>query len=382
VVNSSIAVSSEPPLEPLACEWDELADRLRSVPFMRPGWIAAWWRAFGSGTLGVLCARRAGRLVGVLPLGRRGAALLSPTNYHTPEFAILAEDAAVMRVLADTVFRHRPRRVSIAFLEQRSLGATELRGAAVVAGYRVLSRPLLSSPYVVVDTEWATYEQRLSKNLRSDLRRCQRRLGEEGDVTFDFNDGTEGLDALLADVFAIEARSWKAARGTAMTSDVDVRSFYDESARWAAGRGCLLVALLRVDGRPVAMHVGIQDRGVHYLIKGSYDPYYRRGSPGKVLLRATLQRAFERGLDRVELLGTDDPYKRAWTPYSRQRQVLDAFAPSAVGSVEWLLENQGRRLARHAGLHRLRARLRPRRSLTGGGISSVPASRALRWPGR
>ena len=40
-------------------EWDALADRVAATPFMRPGWIAAWWRAFGSGKLEVLTARGA-----------------------------------------------------------------------------------------------------------------------------------------------------------------------------------------------------------------------------------------------------------------------------------------------------------------------------------
>ena len=357
MLKSSVAVSSEPALEPLAREWDELADRLGSVPFMRPGWIEAWWGAFGFGTLGVLCARRAGRLVGLLPLGRRGAALRSPTNFHTPAFDVLAEDAAAMRALADTVFQGRPRRVSIAFLDRDSSGAAELRAAAIAGGYRALNRPLLFSPYVVVDTEWETYEQQLSKNLRGDLRRSLRRLRDVGDVVFEFKDGTEGLDALMADVFAIEARSWKATQGTAMTSDRNVERFYRQFARWASQRGCLLVALLRVNGRPVAMDVGIEDRGVQYMIKGSYDTHYRRGSPGKLLLHATLQRAFERDLDRVELLGADDPYKRAWARYSHQRQAFDAFAPSPIGSAEWIVETHGRRLARRPRVRRALARL-------------------------
>lgn len=355
MLKSSVAVSTEPAEDPLAREWDELADRLGSVPFMRPGWIAAWWSAFGFGSLGVLCARRAGRLVGVLPLGRRGAALRSPTNFHTPEFGVLAEDAAARRALADAVFRGRPRRVSIAFLDRESSGAAELRAAAGAAGYRASSRRLLLSPYVVVDTEWATYEQQLSKNLRGDLRRCMRRLRERGDVTFEFKDGTEGLNALMADVFAIEVRSWKAPQGTAMTSSLNVKRFYYQLALWASQRGVLVVALLRVNGRPVAMDVGIADRGVQYMIKGSYDADYRRGSPGKLLLHATLQRAFARPLDRVELLGADDPYKRAWARYSHERQAFDAFARSPIGSVEWILETHGRRLALRAGLRRPRA---------------------------
>ena len=38
----------------LAEEWDGLADRVGAAPWTRPGWVAAWWRAFGSGRLQIV----------------------------------------------------------------------------------------------------------------------------------------------------------------------------------------------------------------------------------------------------------------------------------------------------------------------------------------
>ena len=81
-------------IDPLAAEWDLLADRTGAQPFARPGWFAAWWAAFGTGDLVVVTARRHGRLTGVLPFRRRAGVLASPTNAHTPAFAVLAEDDA------------------------------------------------------------------------------------------------------------------------------------------------------------------------------------------------------------------------------------------------------------------------------------------------
>jgi hypothetical protein len=47
-------------VEPLRREWDVLADRTDVEPWLRPGWIAAWWCAFGRGSLFVLVLRRRG----------------------------------------------------------------------------------------------------------------------------------------------------------------------------------------------------------------------------------------------------------------------------------------------------------------------------------
>src|SRR3954470_24948980 len=75
-------------------EWEDLADRCGASPFVRPGWIAAWSRAFGPDGLEVRVLRRRERLAGVLPLVRRGHRFAFPTNPHTPQFGPLAEDAA------------------------------------------------------------------------------------------------------------------------------------------------------------------------------------------------------------------------------------------------------------------------------------------------
>ena len=87
-------------VEPLAAEWEELAEQTKASPFRRPGWIVAWWRALGKGALEILTIRRDGRLVAVLPLGRQFGALSSTTNWHTPDFGPVIQDPPALRALA------------------------------------------------------------------------------------------------------------------------------------------------------------------------------------------------------------------------------------------------------------------------------------------
>jgi CelD/BcsL family acetyltransferase involved in cellulose biosynthesis len=358
VEDDVVLISADLPIGRVAGEWEELADRLGASPFARPGWVGAWWRAFGAGKLEIICARRGGTLVGVLPLARQGSRVRSPTNYHTPEFFLLAEDEEALRALATAVFRTRPRRVSIGFLDARGDGFAALERAAVAAGYRVLGRPMLMSPYVVLDTDWETYEQRLPHGERAGVRRYRRQLAKAGTVEVDYRDGKERLDDVLADVFRVEERSWKATAGTAIPSHADTRGFYEEVAQWAATCGTLHVTTLRLDRRPVAMEFGIRHGGVHYALKGSYDAEYRRFSPGRVIMHSLLEDAFAHGLRQVDLLGADDPYKRAWAQETRERRLLEAFARTPAGSLGWLAESRGHPVARRVGLQRLLKRIR------------------------
>ena len=41
-------------IAPIEAEWDALVDRARLSPFVRPGWIAAWWSTWGNGQLQLL----------------------------------------------------------------------------------------------------------------------------------------------------------------------------------------------------------------------------------------------------------------------------------------------------------------------------------------
>ena len=363
-------VRFETRIEPLAEEWEELADRTGACPFARPGWFAAWWRAFGAGRLAILTLRRADRLAGLLPLHRpawrapafkteplplsaRPGTLRATANWHLPRYEPLAEDEAVLAELARALLADRGPLVSLAMLDPAQPALAECRRAAQAAGYRVLPQRLPPSPYVDIDGDWTRYQRGLGGKLVADLRRRRRRLGESGSISVEVADGSERLDQLLAEGLALEPSGWKAARGSAIASRSETSRFYREVAGWAAERGWLRLAFLRLDRRPLAFQFGIEDNGMYSFLKGGYDPAYQRFAPGRLLAHAMIERAFSAGLQRFDFCGGDEPWKLDWTNTCRERIVLHAFAPTAAGRLEWAAVAHGRPF--RAGV---RARLR------------------------
>ena len=341
-------IESHGHLDPLFEAWDDLADRVGAVPWLRPGWIAAWLDAFGRGRPEVLAVRRDGVLTGLVPCEHRRGIARSTTNWHTPEFGLLVEDAGARHELAQALFARRTRRLSLSFVPADG-GLDDVRAAATAAGYRVLERTIQRSPYLAIESDWETYRMTLSRNLRSDIRRRWGRLEEEGAVSVDVLDGREHLEMLLDEGFRVEAAGWKGARGTAITSRTETQHFYRSVARWAAARGTLRLAFLRLDGRALAFHLNLEDGGVHYHLKGGYDAAYERFSPGKVLHAALIESAFARRLVRYEFLGADDGYKLAWTRgVTRRLELIQAFAPSLAGLADWGALRYGRPLAKRA----------------------------------
>jgi len=333
-------------IEAVADAWDALAERQQAVPWLRAGWIGAWQRAFGAGMLQIYVLERNGRLAGVLPLvERRLRELHSPTNDHTPTFGVLGEDAAAVRELASHVFSQQPRHVSLSYLEPEGADVQEVSGAAESAGFRVL-RTAAHAPYLALQSDWSTYEEQLSGNLRGDVRRRRRRLEALGAFSVEIADGRNRLDALLDEGFRVEASGWKGSRGTAIASSSATRGFYTEIARWAAERGWLRLGFARLDGRPIAFQYGLEVDGVYTYLKAGYDPGFARFSPGKVLLHATVRHAFAEGLKIYDFLASDEPWKLAWADTTRELQRVQAFAPSAGGMLEWGSYVYGRPLAK------------------------------------
>ena len=338
-------IEIHPRVDAIAEEWDALAERVGASPFRRPGWFAAWTQAFGPAELRVYGARRDGALVGVLPLIRRGATLASPTNWHTPEFGPVARPASVPRLIEE-VLADRPRRLSLAFLEWNRPEAALVVEACRVAGYRTIVRTLERSPYIAIDGPWESYEGERNGKFLRELRRRWRRLQQEGPVTFSVERGQEGLPAFLAEGFAVEAAGWKGDRKTAIASSTNTRQFYEGIADWAAERGWLRLGFLRVGQRAIAFDFAMQHDGSHYLLKTGFDPAFRRFAPGALLRHAMLRSVFAEGLKNYEFLGADERWKFDWTRTTRERVLVQAFAPTASGTADWSAFRFGRPLAK------------------------------------
>jgi CelD/BcsL family acetyltransferase involved in cellulose biosynthesis len=152
--------------------------------------------------------------------------------------------------------------------------------------------------------------------------------------------------ASVAEAFAVEAGGWKGTAGTAMASRPQTRAFYTDVAEWAAGRGSLRLIFLRVNGRAIAFHLALEEGGTYFPLKGGFDPAFRRVSPGKLIIHATLERTFAIGLQRYEFLGTIDGYKRRWANDVCDRLLFQAFASTAPGMIRRAAFVYGRPVAK------------------------------------
>ena len=259
--------------------------------------------------------------------------------------------------------------------------------AAMKGRGRVSVRPAAPSPTIALGPEWRELESRFSSRRRSDFRRAARRAADFGDVQCEMLAPTpDAFDALFDEAIAVEARSWKRAAGTAIACDPAKEAFFRRYLRAACARGEGRVALLRIDGRLVAMQLAVEWSGRYWLYKIGYDEAFAHCSPGTLLMLHALRDAVERGLTGFELMGDAEAWiADLWTREAHECVRVRTYPYTIAGLAA--ASRDGSAWARSR--LRFRARLRDARYALPGwierrfaGASPAAAARSLKRLGR
>jgi CelD/BcsL family acetyltransferase involved in cellulose biosynthesis len=139
---------------------------------------------------------------------------------------------------------------------------------------------------------------------------------------------------------SIEARSWKHAAGSAITSRDWEAAFYAQLIQRFGPTGHLMGGVLFLDGQPVAHSLELRQGTRMFGLKSSFDPALARRSPGHMLLVHVLDTCFAAGCQEYDFLGKDEDYKLEWTGSVRRHLGLriynDSFSSQALALVDRL----------------------------------------------
>ncbi len=340
----------------LRAEWEATVARgPADVPFARHGWHSAWLDAFAPEASPLALVARA---AGGAPLGmavfleerRRGVLrVAAPANDHScrVEWALGADPASAVAAL----WAHLRDRVAWDVLVLRDVlrdGPTSalLEPLARADGHPVGRWESLRSPRVPLGGTPA--EDRTSARFRANLRRRARRLAELGAVSVRRVGRPEEVAEAMADFVALEAAGWKGARGSAIALDAALVRFYARIARDAAEAGGLALRALELDGRPIAIHLGLVHRGAYLLPKTAYDEGLAQVSPGQLLQREVLAECEARKLSAFEFLGPDMPWKEDWEPEHAVHDWLYVYRPTLAGRARYALRHKLRPAVKEA----------------------------------
>ena len=188
-----------------------------------------------------------------------------------------------------------------------------------------------------------------SGSTRKKLRQDWNRLSALGQVEVVNDRSAAGVAAAFETFLALEAGSWKGVQGTALACDPIDAAFTRRLVQELAARGDASVALLQVDGRPIAAQVLLYCGATAYTWKTGYDAAFGKFSPGALLVDKITEELFADGFQAIDSCSPEDTFmSQLW---SGRRTMVDLVID--VGprrSLGFVVE-----VARQLGFERLRA---------------------------
>ena len=151
------------------------------------------------------------------------------------------------------------------------------------------------------------------KSTARRMARMERRLAENGAVSWQYVRGRDWNEGVLAELGGVEAASWIGSKTDGsgaefMTSRQRVQWHHAASDPVLADMLC--ATILRVDGRAVAFCFDLDDGPVRYGIAGTYRTDFGKYEVGKLANRRSLADAIGAGQQVLDLGAGDSGYKR------------------------------------------------------------------------
>lgn len=187
-----------------------------------------------------------------------------------------------------------------------------------------------------------------SGSTRKKLRQDWNRLSATGLVDIVNNKAADTREAFET-FLKLEASGWKGARGTALLCDAADATFARQMVAALAERGNASVALLRVDGRPIAAQVLMYCGATAYTWKTAFSPDYAKYSPGALLIDKITDDLFSSGgISAIDSCSYEGSFMaQLW---AGRRKMVDLLVDVGSGkSLAFSLE-----VARQRGIRRLR----------------------------
>jgi CelD/BcsL family acetyltransferase involved in cellulose biosynthesis len=376
-----ISVSICSPELDIAAPWAALIARAPANVFMHPAALkAAAATHFADIHMLLAWAQDAepARLVGVWALQRMHITPLWPSFLAAPayNYAFVSNPVVdpdftddVIAAFFEAIERERslPKVIRLRYLDASSETYPAIMSALAARGGQALKLSERERPYVTKD-----FGLKKTGSTRKKLRQDWNRLAALGTVEIANAREHTAVQSAFETYLTMEAASWKGSRGTALLCDEEDAIFVRRLISDLAASGNASVALLRVNGNPVAAQVLLYCGTTAYTWKTSFDVEFSKFSPGALLVDKMSEQLFaDGGIEAIESCSPDGGFmNQIWDGRRATVDMLaDVGARKSLGFHAVVASERG-----YAQLRGLRNRLRD------GNWSILPKRRGLATP--
>ena len=196
-----------------------------------------------------------------------------------------------------------------------------------------VAQPYIETGRLQAPANFDDYFASLSKNTRQNYRRVNNKAEKAG-LPIEVTPMTTRADVVeaVAAYGEIEAESWKAAEGTAVTTNNTQGRFYRDLLTTYAERGGARCWQLRIGGEIAAVDLCIENRGSTVILKTTYAERFREFSPAMQMKFDIIRQLAgnQDGHRRIEFFGKAMEWHRKLTDDIRPLEHVTWFNGAAT----------------------------------------------------
>lgn len=344
-----------------AAGWDSFLAASRADSFfLRHAWLTTFWKHFGADKkLFVLEVTDGGRRIGLAPLcitrqthhrvlSLRELGFLGREKVTGDYLDLIAEPGREAEVLG-AVVDHALRRVDawdllrISDVPESSPTPGAFDALARERGLEPMPAQGQTCPYLPLAGSWDAFLASCSSNLRSNLRRREKKLLAMGATFVDRS--THDLPGALDALFALHGARWSTRGRTGNFVDPRVLAFHRELAPALAAEGTLGLWTVEAGSKAVAAIYGFRHRGRFLYYQAGFDPAYAEHGVGLALMGHAIRESIAAGIGEFDYLRGEEDYKRRWTDLARKTVSTMVLRPS-IKAFAWRTLDSSKQVAK------------------------------------
>lgn len=327
------AVTDPEKFDDLAHEWNSLLQTTaQNSVFLTVEWCSSWWKHFhhSNDSLFLIVIRHAQsrQLLGLAPLvikHTRGV-----TGLISRQLSFLGHGSAApdhLDFILHPDYSLELKREMVAYLWANRSQWDLIHFDGMQSNSRVIygllqQHPHLMKhvtrsicPYLTLPGSWQAYRQTLSRNMRYNLGRFQRRLKRDYPTVTAIkrHDTARALKKFMPDLFNLHTMAQRRRGNTGIFADKRMQNFHREVAHTFAEKGWLRAYSLDIGNTSIAALYCFQYNQTVYFYQSGFDLFWRRYSPGSQLMAHAIKSAIEENAATFDFLRGEEDYKFEWT---------------------------------------------------------------------
>jgi CelD/BcsL family acetyltransferase involved in cellulose biosynthesis len=291
------------------------------LPFQKFDWLNQWYKFVGLPLFSIypqiVHIELDGETALILPFGLRtkyGIKILEwlggiNTDYMGP----LINNKSIKLLENNNIWskiRQKIKKHDLIHLEKQTLLTIDILKKI---GFKSRGNENLKSFQTELLPSWDDYAMKISKKVKSDSRRQRRRLGEIGNLKFNFAEDNENKERIIELMINQKKRRYNETKVWDMFSINEYNNFYKSLSTLDPLNSFIHCSELRVDNNTIATHVGITNSSTFYYLMPAHEAgEWEKYSPGRLLLIELLKWAIKNNKKIFDFTVGGEKYKKVW----------------------------------------------------------------------